>query len=126
MSSRLIPPNVGAMRSTVSQNFSGSFSAISMSKTSMPPYILNRRPFPSITGFPLIAPMSPSPSTAVPLLITATRFPLSVYLYASFGSFWISRHGNATPGEYAKLRSVCVLYAFVGFTSILPGRMPSW
>ena len=34
-----------------------------------------------------------------PLLITATRLPLSVYLYASSGFCWISRHGNATPGE---------------------------
>ena len=80
MSSRFIPPKVGAIFSTASQNFSGSFSSISISKTSMPPYILNKRPFPSITGLPLIAPMSPSPRTAVPFDITATRLPLSVYL----------------------------------------------
>ena len=37
ISSRLIPPNVGAIFSTVSQNLSGSVSLISISKTSMPP-----------------------------------------------------------------------------------------
>ena len=99
MSSRFIPPNEGAIFSTASQNFSGSFSSISMSKTSTPPYILNSSPFPSITGLPLIAPMSPSPSTAVPFEMTATRLPLSVYLYTSSGFCCISRQGKATPGE---------------------------
>ena len=108
MSSRLMPPKVGAMAFTASTKRSGSFSFTSMSNTSMPPYILNSRPLPSITGLPLNAPMSPSPSTAVPLLITATRLPLSVYLYASCGFFCISRQGSATPGEYARLKSVCV------------------
>ena len=37
MSSRLIPPNEGAIFSTASQNLSGSFSSTSMSKTSIPP-----------------------------------------------------------------------------------------
>ena len=52
--------------------------------------------------------MSPSPSTAVPLEITATRLPFAVYLYASCGFFSISRQGSATPGEYASAKSVCV------------------
>ena len=81
----VMPPKVGAIFSTASQNFSGSFSATSMSNTSMPPYILKSRPLPSITGLPLIAPMSPRPNTAVPFEITATRLPLSVYLYTSSG-----------------------------------------
>ncbi len=85
ISSRLIPPKVGAIFSTASQNLSGSCSSTSMSKTSIPPYILNNKPLPSITGLPLIAPMLPNPKTAVPLLITATKFPLSVYLYTSSG-----------------------------------------
>ena len=51
----------------------GSVSSTSMSKTSMPANFLNRQPLPSITGLPASAPMLPSPSTAVPLLITATR-----------------------------------------------------
>ena len=36
--------------------------------------------FPSITGIPASGPISPSPRTAVPSVITATRFPLLVYL----------------------------------------------
>ena len=31
-----------------------------------------------MTGFPLNAPMSPSPKTAVPLEITATKLPFAV------------------------------------------------
>ena len=85
ISSRLIPPKVGAIFSTASQNLSGSCSFTSISKTSIPPYILKSNPLPSMTGFPLIAPMLPSPKTAVPLLITATKLPLSVYLYTSSG-----------------------------------------
>jgi hypothetical protein len=41
---------------------------------------LEQNPFPSITGLPASAPMLPSPSTAVPLEITATRLPRAVYL----------------------------------------------
>ena len=80
MSSRLMPPKVGAMAFTAAINFSGSFSFTSMSKASTPAYILKSRLLPSITGLPLTAPMSPRPSTAVPLEITATRLPLLVYL----------------------------------------------
>ena len=36
--------------------------------------------FPSITGLPASGPISPKPRTAVPLLITATKFPFAVYL----------------------------------------------
>ena len=78
ISSRLIPPNVGAIAFTASINLSGSFSFTSMSNTSMPAYILNNNPFPSITGFPLMAPMSPNPRTAVPFEMTATKLPLAV------------------------------------------------
>ena len=42
--------------------------------------ILNKRPFPSITGFEASGPMSPNPRTAVPFEITATKFALAVYL----------------------------------------------
>ena len=87
ISSRLIPPNVGAIAFTASTNLAGSFSFTSISNTSIPPYILKRSPFPSITGLPLSAPMSPSPRTAVPFEITATRLPFEVYLYASCGFF---------------------------------------
>ena len=54
---------------------------------------------PSITGFPASGPTSPNPNTAVPLLKTPIRLPLSVYLYTSSGSFSISKLGYATPGE---------------------------
>ena len=75
ISSRLIPPKVGAIPFTISINLSGSFSSISISKTLISAKILNKSPFPSITGFEASAPISPSPSTAVPLEITATGFP---------------------------------------------------
>ena len=99
MSSKLIPPNVGSRALTMSTNFSGSFSLISISNTSISANILNNTPFPSITGLPASGPISPSPKTAVPLLITATKFPLAVYLYTSSGFAAISKQGEATPGE---------------------------
>ncbi len=79
MSSRLIPPNVGSSRATTSTIMSGSFSSSSMSKTSTSANLLKRTPFPSMTGLPAGAPMSPRPRTAVPLDTTATRFPFPVY-----------------------------------------------
>ena len=80
MSSRLIPPNVGAIAFTVLINNSGSVASNSMSKTSISAKILNSKPFPSITGLEASGPISPNPRTAVPLEMTATRFPLLVYL----------------------------------------------
>ena len=61
-------------------NLSGSFSFISISKTSIPAKILNSNALPSITGLEASGPISPSPKTAVPLVITATKLPLEVYL----------------------------------------------
>jgi hypothetical protein len=40
---------------------------------------LNSTTLPSITGLPASAPMLPSPSTALPLVMTPTRLPLAVY-----------------------------------------------
>ena len=99
MSSRLIPPKVGSNEATISTILSGSFSAISISKTSTPANFLNRTPLPSITGLEASGPIFPNPSTAVPLLTTATKFPRAVYFAAVEGSRSISRHGAATPGE---------------------------
>ena len=99
ISSRFIPPKVGEIAFTAWTNLSGSFFFFFMSKTSIPANILKRRPFPSMTGLPANAPISPSPNTAVPFDITATRLPFDVYSYAFSGSFSISRHGSATPGE---------------------------
>jgi len=39
---------------------------------------LNSAALPSITGFDASAPRLPSPSTAVPLEMTATKFPFAV------------------------------------------------
>ena len=105
MSSKLIPPNVGAIAFTVWMNSSGSLASTSISNTSISAKILNNKPFPSMTGFEASGPMSPNPSTAVPFEITATRFPFAVYLYTSFGFSAIFKHGSATPGEYANDKS---------------------
>ena len=91
MSSRLTPPSVGSSAATMSTSLSGSFSASSMSNTSMPANFLNRQPLPSITGLPASGPMSPSPSTAVPLVTTPTRLERLVYSAASVGSSAIAR-----------------------------------
>ena len=99
MSSRLIPPNVTEMFLTVSMNWSVSFVSTSMSNTSISAKVLKSSPLPSMTGLPAIAPISPSPSTAVPFEITATKLPFAVYLYASSGLSSIARQGSATPGE---------------------------
>jgi hypothetical protein len=87
---------------------------------------LNRHALPSITGLPASGPMLPSPSTAVPLVTTATRLPRAVYSQASSGDEAISRHGSATPGEYASDRSRWVTSGLVGTTSIFPGRPVRW
>ena len=105
MSSRLIPPNVGAIAFTVSTNLSISVTSISMSNTSTSANILKSNPLPSMTGLPASAPIFPRPRTAVPFDITATRFPFAVYLYTSSGFFSMARQGSATPGEYANDRS---------------------
>ena len=99
MSSKLIPPKVGAMALTVWINNSGSEASTSISKTSISAKILKSKPLPSITGFEASGPISPRPKTAVPLDITATKFPLLVYLYTSSLFSAIFKHGSATPGE---------------------------
>ena len=65
----------------------------------MPANFLNRTALPSITGFDARAPIAPSPSTAVPLVTTATRLPRAVTSAAVSGSAAISSHAAATPGE---------------------------
>ena len=99
ISSKLIPPNVGSSAATASINLSGSFCAISKSKTSIPANFLNNTPLPSITGFEANGPISPKPRTAVPLVMTPTKLARAVYFAASFGSLSISKQGTATPGE---------------------------
>ena len=99
MSSRLMAPKVGSSAAMTSTSLAGSFSSISMSNTSTPANFLNSTPLPSITGLEASGPMSPRPSTAVPLVMTPTRLPRAVYLKALTGSLTISSQGAATPGE---------------------------
>ena len=72
MSSRLIPPKLGASRATVSMISSVSVVARQIGMPSTPPNCLNRTALPSITGIAAAGPMSPRPSTAVPSVTTAT------------------------------------------------------
>jgi len=99
MSSRLMAPNVGSSAATTFTNRSGSAASTSMSNTSMPANFLNRTALPSITGLPASAPILPSPSTAVPFEMTATRLPRAVRSRAASGSATMASHAAATPGE---------------------------
>jgi hypothetical protein len=74
MSSRLIPPKLGASRATVAMISSTSVVARQIGIASTPPNCLNSTAFPSITGIAAAGPMSPRPSTAVPSVTTATVF----------------------------------------------------
>ena len=51
-----------------------------------------------MTGMAASGPMSPRPSTAVPLLTIATVFLRIVYRCESDGSWWMAMHTRATPG----------------------------
>ena len=99
ISSKFIPPKVGAIALTVSTNLSISVASTSMSNTSISAKILKSNAFPSITGFEASAPMFPNPKTAVPLEITATKLLFEVYLYTLLLSSAIAKQGSATPGE---------------------------
>ena len=85
-----MPPKVGSSEAMMSTSLSGSRSLISMSNTSTSANFLNSTPLPSITGLLASGPMSPRPSTAVPLVTTATRLPRAVRLLTSFGSATIA------------------------------------
>ena len=98
MSSRLIPPNAGAMCVTACTISSGSLVSRQIGKASTSANSLNRHALPSITGIAARGPMSPSPSTAVPSETTATVLRLIVYWNALSGSSAMARHTRATPG----------------------------
>ena len=72
MSSRLMPPKLGAIRATVSTISSTSVVSRTSGTASTPPKSLNSSALPSITGSAARGPMSPSPRTAVPSDTTAT------------------------------------------------------
>ena len=72
MSSRLMPPKLGASRTTVSMISSTSVVARQIGMPSTPPNCLKSTALPSITGIAAAGPMSPRPSTAVPSVTMAT------------------------------------------------------
>ena len=98
ISSKLIPPNVGAICLTNLIISSVSFVSIQIGTALIPANSLNKTALPSITGIAASGPISPSPSTAVPSEITATVLPFIVYLYTSSLFLAISLQGSATPG----------------------------
>lgn len=63
-----------------------------------PANVLNRALLPSMTGSDADGPISPSPSTALPSLTTATRRCAQVYFLASLASAAMARDTCATPG----------------------------
>ena len=98
MSSRLMPPKVGATASTVATISSGSWVLRQSGNASTPPNSLNSIALPSITGMAARGPMSPRPRTALPSDTTATVLRLIVYWNALSGSSAIASQTRATPG----------------------------
>ena len=98
MSSRLMPPKTGAMRTTVSTISSTSFVSRQIGNASMSANCLKSIALPSITGSAPSGPMSPNPSTAVPSVTTATLLRLKVSRNAFAGSAAIAIETRATPG----------------------------
>ena len=115
MSSRLMPPKVGSSAATMSTKRSMSVSSTSRSNTSMPANFLNRTALPSITGLEARGPILPSPSTAVPLVITATRLPRAVYSRASDGIGGDGFAGGGDAGRIGQRQVALVGHALGGF-----------
>ena len=72
MSSRLIPPKLGANRAIASTSSSTEPDSSVIGTASTPAKCLKRTALPSMTGIAPSGPMSPRPSTAVPSETTAT------------------------------------------------------
>ena len=72
MSSRLMPPKLGARARTVRMMVSLSCESRQMGMASTPARFLNKIDLPSITGMAASGPMFPRPNTADPSVITAT------------------------------------------------------
>ncbi len=109
------------MRRTVSIKACGLSDSTSISIESIPAKRLNNSDLPSITGLDAKGPRLPRPKIAVPSVITATRLPFAVYLYAFSGSSAMAFTGSATPGLYAKERSRDVCAGVESSTLIFPG-----
>ena len=80
ISSRLIPPKVGARYVTVLIISSVSCVSRQMGTALTPPNSLNSTALPSITGIAASAPILPSPSTALPSETTAIVLAFIVYV----------------------------------------------
>ena len=93
-----MPPKPGAIASTVAMIRSVSFVSRQIGQASTPPNSLNSCALPSITGIAAAGPMSPSPSTALPSVTTATVLRLIVRFQTVSGSSAIARQTRATPG----------------------------
>ena len=90
---------------------------------STPANSLKSMALPSITGIAASGPMSPSPSTAVPSVTTATEFCLIVRFQTFETSSAIALDTRATPGVYAIERSSRV---FTGDLDAIPIFPPRW
>ncbi len=122
MSSRLIPPNPGAIAFTTATISSTSVVSRQIGQASMSANRLNSAALPSITGSAAPGPRSPSPSTAVPSVTTATVLPFTVSRRTSSGLRASARQTRATPGVYAIDRSSRVRSGTFECVSILPPR----
>ena len=100
MSSRLMPPNAGAIAFTTATISSGSLVSRQIGNASTPANSLKSIALPSITGIAASGPMSPRPSTAVPSETTATVFCLIVRFQALSRSSWIAL---ADPGDAGRV-----------------------
>ncbi len=120
-----MPPNVGAIRITVSTISSTSLVARQIGKASTSANSLNSIALPSITGMAASGPMSPRPSTAVPSDTTATVFALIVYLNAFCRFSAMAVQTRATPGVYAIERSSRLFSGRFRPVWILPRRWTS-
>ena len=98
MSSRLMPPNPGAIARTTDTISSVSWVSRQMGQASMFPNRLNRAALPSMTGRAAPGPRLPSPSTAEPSVTTATQLPLIVSLATSSGRSASASDTRPTPG----------------------------
>ena len=94
-----MPPKPGASAATAATIWSTSFVARQIGQASTPPNSLKSAALPSITGIAASGPMSPSPSTAVPSLTTATEFRFTVRFQAASRSSAIAVQIRATPGR---------------------------
>ena len=122
MSSRLMPPNPGAIRTTVSTMSSTSVASRQIGTASMPPNSLKSTALPSITGREAAGPMFPRPSTALPSVTTATTCDFHVRSWTSSGFRSMAVQTRATPGVYASERSSRLRSGAVETVSSLPPR----